>query len=59
MLAGISMVVVSILNGRGGFPAALAQLSQIPSETAPNLNGALVSLKSSPNAIANSPERPL
>ena len=43
MLAGISMVVVSILNGRGGFPAALAQLSQIPSETAPNLNGALVS----------------
>lgn len=43
MLAGIVMVVVSILNGRGGFYSAFQQLSQVPSETAPGLGGAFVS----------------
>lgn len=43
MLGGIVLVVVSILNGRGGFTSAIEQLSQIPSETAPALGGALTS----------------
>ena len=43
MIAGIGMVVVSILNGKGGFLASLEQLSQIESPLAPNLDGALVS----------------
>lgn len=43
MLVGIAMVVVSVLAGRGGFSSALAQLSQIPSPAAPELNGALTS----------------
>ncbi|MEM1484742.1 sodium:solute symporter [Oscillospiraceae bacterium PP1C4] len=43
MLGGIVLVVMSILNGKGGFSAAVAQLSQIPSEAAPQLNGAFSS----------------
>ena len=43
MLAGIVMVVWAVLEGRGGFTAALQQLSQVPSELAPGMNGALVS----------------
>lgn len=35
MIAGIGMVVVSILNGKGGFLASLEQLSQIESPLAP------------------------
>lgn len=43
MLVGIVAVIVAVLNGHGGFSAAVAELSQIPSETAPELNGAFVS----------------
>jgi len=43
MLVGISAVVVSILNGNGGFTAAIEKLSAIPAETAPGLNGAFTS----------------
>ena len=43
MLVGICAVIASVLNGNGGFTAAVESLSQIPSEAAPNLNGAFVS----------------
>ena len=43
MLVGICAVIASVLNGNGGFSAAVASLSQIPSEAAPELNGAFVS----------------
>lgn len=43
MLFGISAVIVSVLKGNGGFSAAIESLSQIPSESAPGLNGAFVS----------------
>ena len=43
MLGGITAVVICILNGNGGFSEAVNRLSLIPSEAAPNLNGAFVS----------------
>lgn len=43
MLVGICAVIVSVLNGNGGFTEAVQSLSAIPAETAPNLNGAFVS----------------
>ena len=43
MLAGICAVIASVLSGNGGFTAAVERLSQIPSESAPGLNGAFVS----------------
>ena len=43
MLVGIVAVIVAVLNGNGGFTAAVQNLSHIPSETAPDLNGAFVS----------------
>jgi len=42
MLVGIVLVVVSILNGKGGFTEAMNQLSQIDSGT--GLNGAYTSM---------------
>ena len=43
MLVGICAVIASVLNGNGGFTSAVESLSQIPSESAPALNGAFVS----------------
>ena len=43
MLVGIVAVILSVLNGNGGFTAAIEKLSQIPSEAAPGLNGAFTS----------------
>jgi SSS family solute:Na+ symporter len=43
MLVGICAVIASVLNGNGGFTAAVESLSQIASESAPALNGAFVS----------------
>lgn len=43
MLVGICAVIASVLNGNGGITAAVESLSQIPSESAPALNGAFVS----------------
>ncbi len=43
MLVGICAVIASVLSGNGGFSAAVESLSQIPSESAPALNGAFVS----------------
>jgi SSS family solute:Na+ symporter len=43
MLVGICAVIASVLAGNGGFTAAVEGLSQIPSESAPALNGAFVS----------------
>jgi len=43
MLVGIILVVAAILNGKGGFQSALAQLSQVPSDSTPGLSGSLVS----------------
>lgn len=43
MIVGIVAVILCVLNGNGGFTAAIEKLSQIPSETAPSLNGAFVS----------------
>ena len=43
MLVGICAVIASVLNGNGGFTAAVESLSQIPSESEPALNGAFVS----------------
>ena len=43
MLVGICAVIASVLSGNGGFSAAVENLSQIPSESAPALNGAFVS----------------
>ena len=43
MLVGIVAVILSVLNGNGGFTAAVERLSQIPSEAAPALSGSFVS----------------
>lgn len=43
MLVGICAVIITVLNGNGGFTLAVQKLSQIPSESAPALNGAFVS----------------
>jgi len=43
MFVGIILVIFSVLNGKGGFTQAIEQLSHMPSETAPGLNGALTS----------------
>lgn len=43
MLLGIVAVIISVLNGNGGFTEAVSGLSMIPSESAPALNGAFVS----------------
>ncbi|HPS35548.1 MAG TPA: sodium:solute symporter family protein [Oscillospiraceae bacterium] len=43
MLVGIIAVVASILAGKGGFTSALTQLSQVPSASAPQMQGALTS----------------
>ena len=43
MLVGIVAVIFSVLNGKGGFTAAITELSQIKSELAPQMDGALVS----------------
>lgn len=43
MLVGICAVVMAVLNGNGGFTQAVNKLSQLPSEAAPELNGAFVS----------------
>jgi len=43
MLVGICAVIASVLNGNGGFTAAIESLSLVPSESAPALNGAFVS----------------
>ncbi|MDD2955319.1 MAG: sodium:solute symporter [Oscillospiraceae bacterium] len=43
MLVGIVLVVAAVLGGRGGFLSAIEQLSQIPAESAPQLNGAFAS----------------
>lgn len=43
MLIGICAVIVSVLNGNGGFTEAIEKLSLVPSEAAPSLNGAFVS----------------
>ena len=43
MLGGIVAVVVSVLNGHGGFTEAVNTLSAIPCETAPSLHGAFTS----------------
>jgi len=43
MLVGIVAVIAAVLNGHGGFSAAVAQLSHVPAESAPELGGAFVS----------------
>lgn len=43
MLIGIIAVVAAVLNGKGGFTEAVNQLSQVPSDLQPGLNGALTS----------------
>lgn len=43
MLVGIVAVILSVLNGNGGFTAAVEELSHITAETAPNMNGAFIS----------------
>jgi len=43
MIVGIILVVGSVLSGKGGFTAAIQSLSQIPSESAPELSGAFTS----------------
>ena len=43
MLVGIVAVIIAVLNGNGGFTAAIEKLSAIPAETAPALNGAFTS----------------
>ncbi len=43
MLVGIVAVIAAVLNGHGGFNAAVAELSKIPCETNTELNGAFVS----------------
>lgn len=43
MLAGITAVVIAVLNANGGFTEAIVRLSSIPSESAPTLHGAFVS----------------
>jgi SSS family solute:Na+ symporter len=44
MIAGIIMILVSVLNGKGGFTEAINELSKIPNEAAPNLNGSFASM---------------
>ena len=43
MLVGICAVVVSVLNGNGGFMESIKTMSSISSEVEPGLNGAFVS----------------
>ncbi|MBQ7600382.1 MAG: sodium:solute symporter [Clostridia bacterium] len=43
MLVGIVAVIAAVLIDNGGFVESLRSLSQIPSETAPELNGAFTS----------------
>ncbi len=43
MIGGISLVVVRILDGQGGFTEAIQRLSAIPNPATPELEGAFVS----------------
>ncbi len=43
MLFGIVAVILAVLNEKGGFTSALAQLSTVPAESNPELNGAFSS----------------
>ena len=43
MLGGLVLVVWKILQGKGGFISALTQLSQVPSEAVPEMQGAFAS----------------
>lgn len=43
MLVGIVAVIASVLNGNGGFTAAIEKLSSVPCESASGLQGAFVS----------------
>lgn len=43
MLVGIVAVIAAVLNGHGGFSAAVAELSKVPCESNPDLSGAFVS----------------
>lgn len=43
MLIGIVAVILAVLNSHGGFQQALATLSAVPCETAPELKGSFVS----------------
>lgn len=43
MLFGIVVVILAVLNEKGGFTSAMAQLSQITAESNPELNGAFAS----------------
>ncbi len=43
MLIGIIAVIVAVLNGQGGFTAAIESLSTIQSEATPNMQGAFTS----------------
>lgn len=43
MLFGIVIVILSVLNEKGGFSSAIEQLSQITAESNPGLNGAFTS----------------
>lgn len=44
MLVGIVLIVVSVLNGRGGFTGAMEALSQVPNPDAPGFAGSYTSL---------------
>ncbi len=44
MIAGILLVIYFVLDKQGGFTVAVSRLSVIPSEKAPQLNGAFVSI---------------
>ena len=44
MLVGIVVVILAVLNQKGGFSEAISQLSQIPAETNPEMSGAFASL---------------
>lgn len=44
MLVGIVLVVFSVLSGKGGFTAAVVELSQVPLESNPGFLGAFTSL---------------
>ena len=43
MLIGITVVVVSVLSGKGGFTAALVELSKKTADSANGMNGAFIS----------------
>lgn len=43
MIVGIILVIAAVLSGNGGFTKSMELLSQIPSETTPNLDGAFAS----------------